>query len=872
MSADLLERAGVARRDNGGAPARRALVRWSWRLFRREWRQQLLVLALLTVAVAGTTFGVALAANAEPAYNPAFGTANYALTWRGSDPNLAADIAAAARHFGLIEVIEQQRVKIPGSVNTVELRAQNPRGRYSYPILGLDAGHYPAGRDQVAVTAGVAAIYRLHIGSPWRAAGHLRRVVGIIENPQNLLDNFALVAPGQATPPQSVTVLLDTTQAQINAFQPPGGRAGLPAVAARPPVQGGFPAVAVLVFTSVGLLFVGLVAIAGFAVVAGRRLRAVGMLGAIGATGRHIRLVMVTNGLIVGAVAALAGLVLGAAGWLAALPRIETLAEHRINSLSVPWLDIAAGMLLAVVTAVAAAWWPARAAARMPVTAALSRRPPRPQPGYRFAFLGCPLLAAGLGLLLLAHHRSQTSNHASPPFTVAGLVLTAVGVLLLAPLAIRILAAVGQRAPIATRLALRDLVRYQARSGAALAAIALSLGISAAIAISAAAASATASIPPGGGNLPPNELIVYLTSAESPTGTNSGTVPVRSAAALHADGSSVDSLATSLHAGTPLGLDVAIAPTAADLSPAQGGPGKQTTALLGYFRDALGGGRIYTGYASTGNLLYVATPEVLRYYGIDPSSVGTADVLTSSQHLTGYLIGDFAHAPCQIPAGQTGCRVSHRNGHGLPQPPGIAHPVIDRVAALPRYTSAPTTLITMRAVHQLKLDVVPAAWLLSTARPLTEAQIVSADHWAARSGLTIETRTQPAKQNLSTVATEATLIGLLVALGVLVMTTGLIRAETANDLRTLTAAGSSSGTRRMLTAATAGSLALLGALLGVAGCYLALIAWDKGVSSLTHVPYVDLAITVFGLPALAAAGGWLLAGREPTGIARQALD
>jgi hypothetical protein len=35
---------------NGGIPARRAVFRWGWRLFRREWRQQLLVLGLLTVA------------------------------------------------------------------------------------------------------------------------------------------------------------------------------------------------------------------------------------------------------------------------------------------------------------------------------------------------------------------------------------------------------------------------------------------------------------------------------------------------------------------------------------------------------------------------------------------------------------------------------------------------------------------------------------------------------------------------------------------------------------------------------------------------------------------------------------------------------
>ena len=56
------------------------------------------------------------------------------------------------------------------------------------------------------------------------------------------------------------------------------------------------------------------------------------------------------------------------------------------------------------------------------------------------------------------------------------------------------------------------------------------------------------------------------------------------------------------------------------------------------------------------------------------------------------------------------------------------------------------------------------------------------------------------------------------------MTVGLIRSESAGDLRTLTATGATGRTRRTLTAATAGALALLGALLGVAGAYLALAA------------------------------------------------
>ena len=61
----------------GGAPARRAIVRWAWRLFRREWRRQALVLTLLVVAVAATIVGLGVASNAiNLKADPVFGTAN----------------------------------------------------------------------------------------------------------------------------------------------------------------------------------------------------------------------------------------------------------------------------------------------------------------------------------------------------------------------------------------------------------------------------------------------------------------------------------------------------------------------------------------------------------------------------------------------------------------------------------------------------------------------------------------------------------------------------------------------------------------------------------------------------------------------------
>jgi hypothetical protein len=123
-----------------------------------------------------------------------------------------------------------------------------------------------------------------------------------------------------------------------------------------------------------------------------RRLRALGMLGAIGASHRHIRLVLLANGVVIGGVGALAGAIVGVAGWIALSPQLESALDHRIDRFNLPWTPLLIAVLLATVTAVAAAWWPARAAARIPVIAALSARPAPPRPAHRFAALGAVLL------------------------------------------------------------------------------------------------------------------------------------------------------------------------------------------------------------------------------------------------------------------------------------------------------------------------------------------------------------------------------------------------------------------------------------------------------------------------------------------------
>jgi putative ABC transport system permease protein len=213
----------------------------------------------------------------------------------------------------------------------------------------------------------------------------------------------------------------------------------------------------------------------------------------------------------------------------------------------------------------------------------------------------------------------------------------------------------------------------------------------------------------------------------------------------------------------------------------------------------------------------------------------------------------------------------------------LANPVIQEVSSLPAGTSAPNTVITEHAVQQLGLQqlglksrVGVSGWLIQTPQPLTAAQIHNAQQTAAAAGLSVETRSSV--PGLGEIINWATAVGILLALGILAMSVGLIRSETASDLRTLTATGASGPTRRSVTAATAGALALLGAVTGTVAGYLASAAWFRnsslngGLSALASVPVRNLLIILVGMPLAAVVAGWLLAGREPAAIARRPME
>ncbi len=111
--------------------------------------------------MAATIVGSAVATNNPPPKNSGFGTAQDSVSFTTYDAHTASVIASLEHRFGRVEVIENETQSIPGSINTYQLRAQDPHGPFSGPMLSLVSGRYPSGADEVAVTSGVASDFHL---------------------------------------------------------------------------------------------------------------------------------------------------------------------------------------------------------------------------------------------------------------------------------------------------------------------------------------------------------------------------------------------------------------------------------------------------------------------------------------------------------------------------------------------------------------------------------------------------------------------------------------------------------------------------------------------------------------------------------------
>jgi len=824
--------------SDGGVPARRAVSRWAWRLFRREWRQQLLVLSLIVVAVAATVVGAAVAIDSEVPSSNGFGTATDMATFTSAGPQMSRELAVIKARYGRTDVIENESRPIPGSVGDYQLRAQGPNGPFGRPMLSLLSGHYPTPPGETALTPPLASDLGLKVGDTWPQGNHQQplRVVGLVQDPQNFEDQFALVAPGQVRTPSEVTVLFDAPGVLPQQIGP---NVQTPASSAQ---SNPLPVIAVGGGLTMGMLLIGLVSVGGFTVLAQRRLRSFGVLASLGATEKNISLVVKANGAVVGVVGAVAGAGLGLLAWVAYRPTFQATAHRSIPLMAVPWPAVAGGMVLAVLAAYFSASRPARAVARVPVLAALSGRPSPPPQVHRSALPGVICLVAAL--LLIGYGASQTTwgHNGGAPEIIRGLALLVPAVILLAPFCLSLLGKAGRAAPVTVRLAWRDLARYRARSGSALAAISLAVLIAVIICVVAAARYANP-LDYTGPNVASNQLMVYTPG--------------------------------SLEGGPVAGSPATVQKTALAIAGLVGAHEVvellTTTATLTHS----GAGWNWNGP------IYVATPQLLAAFHIRPSEVSPkSDILSMRPGLANVAnmhLVVLAPPASNVPplCSRSMCATSS-GPYGPRQVGRIDRPVIQELGSLPSGTDAPNTLLTPHAIMQLGLKTSVAGWFFQAPQTINPAQLKSAQLMAVAQDMSVESKDNV--PSMSTLINSATAFGIGLALAILAMSVGLVRSETAGDLRVLAATGASSWARRTLSAATAGGLALLGALLGTVAGYVGMIGLFRGstlaggVSSLENVPLDNLLLILVGMPLIAVVLGWVLSGRERPATVRRAIE
>src|SRR5262249_12643049 len=158
------------------------------RLALREWRQRILIVLLIAVASAATPLGIAVASATPGTPNAGtFGTARALIELPGTTPGLARGAAEIEDAHGPASVISRGPIAT-GQAGGANLRAQDPSAPYTRVLLALDSGRYPSGPGQVAVTRGLAQLYRLRPGATWHVpagtspeAGRAFTVTGIVE-------------------------------------------------------------------------------------------------------------------------------------------------------------------------------------------------------------------------------------------------------------------------------------------------------------------------------------------------------------------------------------------------------------------------------------------------------------------------------------------------------------------------------------------------------------------------------------------------------------------------------------------------------------------------------------------------------------------
>jgi putative ABC transport system permease protein len=812
-----------------------ALVRIARREVRRHPRRSALVVVLIALPVAVVACGLATQATLEPTEaelrSQESGRADIVVGTPNPDRGSPAPQSPAAAERALRDVLRDGSGVVPDrrarldvssadlATGAVVIATDAPHpvndGRFH-----VSEGRLPLRPGEATVSPGVAHELDVGVGDvvTLHPAETRLEVVGLAQAAGALLDWTVIVPHGtipttawlvDLAPGADVEAILTRLRASpaLRGIEVRSAGAALEASGVRP-LPGLDPTW--FMIGSLALVWTGVVAAAAFAIGARSRLREVGLVAATGGTQRQVRRLLLADGLVLGLLGSLLGLIAGLALAVPVVDHLARDADRLPGPLRAPWPAELGAVALGTSGAILAARWPAVRAARLPTLAALQSRITRPPRRARATAGGVVTIGAGGAVLAYG-----ASADAELPI-VAGTLLVVAGVAMLHRLLVDLVARLADRAPLSLRFAARDASRQASRTGPAVVAsmLALAAAIGAATITSTAAARDAAN--PQHRDYPPQRLEVGVGGAD---GTALQVSPGHDVAALErALGESLDArrMGTIWSATTPAQAGAATGPDPPD-------------------RPAT---------------VQIAAPEALAVLGVTDTPTLEAFAHGSALRIERQAVP----SPAAITAAD-----------GTEQQVPVVDVRTGTVGVLGTLAVPPDVAGRLGLTHVTQLAVI-----LDLGRPVREHDLARAHATALRTlgpGSQIWTATQDGQccnKRLITLAVLA--FGLAIALPVLGLVAALTRSEAQTELAVLDAVGIAPRRRRRFAAAGMGLLAAFATALALpaglipAALYLRADSPRIPGGSVISVPTAAIAMLMVGVPLALAAIGWLTAG------------
>lgn len=602
-----------------------------------------------------------------------------------------------------------------------------------------------------------------------------------------------------------------------------------------------------------------------FAVGARRDTRSLALLAVNGAAAPTLRAVMLARGLLTGAAGSVVGVGLGIA---AAAVLVQAIPD-RLPALRLPEASLAVVLLVGVLLAVAAAWPPARRAARADVVTVLTGRRPEVSTPRWPTVVGAVAAVGGVVLAVVAGAQEWVVGLA------AGIVVADLGLILACGGIVALLGRVAHRLPWTWRFALRDAARYRARTVPAIAAVLVAMaGASAALTYLDAeevvmelpqyqpwASTGTVALTPGYGRVFSTDESERLQEVVDGTLPDAGpvlTVPVAvgpAGAAADTDGDTVgDSAGDSAgddEAAARRGLvDVTVRPVDA-----------ASDDHLFVNLDRWPGPVVTDG----------SDRELLHALGIPEDDLDdVAEALADGRlPLPSAYVDEDGNAHVSVSPALSD--VAPRSDVVLPA--AVVGGLEDRLSNFPILPEAVLDELgaeSATGAYLVENPAVPPEGQITLLRARVDAEIAGFDPDKALS-LRVESGEHAEQYVSNLVGPFATpwssgaqpVMGLAVALAAVFLAlsgtwsaVALSAVDARPDLATLAAVGAAPSARRRVVAAQAATISVIGTVLGLVAGTLIGIGWTLLTGYPLAVPWYQLAALTVAVPLLAAVAAW----------------